>query len=128
MKARQGEIYLKKVNQYPSDYVKHPVLGSALLGVGETGNAHVLTPKKVDTAESTLSWLVDAIDDINEIKSNGARAANGKVFVDVPFGGTFSHSDPEYGHGVIDVEPGVYEVKIKKEHLPWEEQARFVAD
>jgi hypothetical protein len=120
MMYRQGEILLIKVEETPSQYIETPG-DSALLGIGETGNAHTLTAVSVD-------WLHSAIEDINKIKINGVVIAQEPVYIRVAGDAVIRHSDRVQGHHELAIPDGAYLVRIKREQLPWEEQARYVAD
>jgi len=114
---RQGEILLVPVEKASgfSARVKRGVLG-----VGETGNAHVIT--------GDVEWIVSAIDDINRIDAKGAAVARGPVYVQVNETATIEHRGTTRGHEPLTVEPGIYQVKIKREFDPFVREARLVAD
>jgi len=119
---RQGEILLVRVSEetVPSNYVTTEEKGRVLLGIGETGNAHTLVAKQV-------AWLHDAIEEINDINAQGAAVAKRPIYVRVD-DGHIDHSDRVGGHDPLPVDSGVWQVVVKREQMPGEAAARFVAD
>ena len=118
---RQGEILLIPVKELPASY-HEATTQNALLAIGETGNAHTLTAERVD-------WLHSAVDEINEIESKGVGVTSDDVFVRVSGGnGKIEHADRKHGHAEAPVADGLYLVRIKREQMPWEAEARNVLD
>lgn len=119
---RQGEILLVEVKVLPKGRLHQSKKAkSVLLGIGETGNAHTLVATDV-------SWLTQAIDDINVLDTEGAKGVDTDVFVVVPQGGRIEHNDAQEGHESIVVDEGTYQVHIKQEQFPGERRARFIND
>lgn len=117
---RQGEIWLRMVDGVPPDYAAGEWAERALLAHGETGNSHTIV-------QSDVRWLYAAVDDINLLQRDGVRAASRPAFVEVAREAVIEHSERE-GHQSAVLEPGIYQVTIKREQLPWEAEARAVAD
>jgi hypothetical protein len=119
---RQGEILLVKV-ECPTGFNESAKYNAIILGIGETGNAHVL--EAVD-----VRWLYEAVEDINRLNESGARGVRGRVWVDLPQGGQIIHREPSVDnrHTPMPIPPGVYAVHIDSEYLPWEDQMRQVFD
>ena len=117
---RQGEILLIPVDSIPSGLQTTPVK-TALLGIGETGNAHVVEGVG-------LQWLHDAIEDINTVKKQGATAAQRNIYLRVGDGSQISHRATDEPHGTLELPSGTYLVRIDREWLPFEDEARFVED
>jgi hypothetical protein len=122
LQYRQGEILLVKVDQVAPTNQSDP-REAIVLGVGETGNAHVLEAVNV-------RWLYEAVEDINRLNESGARGVRGRVWVDVPEGGQIVHREPsaDNRHHPMTIPPGVYAVHIDSEYLPWENEMRQVFD
>ena len=119
---RQGEILLVKVDR-PNGINESDKVAAVILGIGETGNAHVLEAVEV-------RWLCEAVEDINRLNEGGARGVRGRVWVDLPHGGQIIHREPSVDnrHTPMSIPPGVYAVHIDSEYLPWEDQMRQVFD
>jgi len=117
---RQGEVFLIPVNNVPEGYIATAVNG-AKLAIGETGNAHVLVAEQVE-------WLHAAIEDINAINQSSSVVAREQIFVWVQGDGKIAHSDRAGGHFEAPVPEGLYRVGIKREQMPWEQEARAVLD
>lgn len=116
---RQGEILLIPVNR-PENMETKPTR-AAVLGTGETGNAHVLT--------GDVKWLFDAAEDIARIEREGALAAVKALFVEVEAPAVIEHSDrSDQGHAPVIVPAGVYRVAIKREYDPFADAPRYVMD
>lgn len=115
---RQGEICL--IPAGISDDLRVTAVNEALLGIGETGNAHVLTAIRIE-------WLHQALEDINAVQKSGIAVAQHSMYVRVSGNGVITHSD-RHGHEQAPVPDGTYLVRVKREQLPWEAEARAVYD
>lgn len=130
IQIRQGEVMLEKVDPatVPAGYVTAPA-DRALLAHGETGNTHTVVPQ----VDSSVAWLHDAAVDISGINKESAagvieRNPRKVMFVKVEGAGQVVHSDQHEAHAPAPVDDGVYVILVKREQLPWEKEARFVAD
>jgi hypothetical protein len=123
--GRQGELWLVPAPESAlKNLVAYDVGNKALLGIGEGGNAHTLTVEETGTIE----WLLNAIEDINEVKARGAVGSTSIPIVRITGHGVIEHSDRAEQHGEIEIQPIAYYVVPKIEQYPWEEEARRVAD
>ena len=122
LQYRQGEILLVKC-EAPSGVHQGGLNQAITLGIGETGNAHVLEAVEV-------RWLYEAVEDINRLNKAGARGVRGRVWVDLPQGGQIIHREPsaDNRHTPMPIPPGVYAVHIDTEYLPWQNEMRQVFD
>lgn len=117
---RQGEILLIPVGNDPNGLKETPVK-TALLGIGETGNAHVVEGVG-------LQWLHDAVEDINKVNSSGAAVARCNIYLKVGSDSQISHRATDEPHGTLALPAGTYLIRVDREWLPFEDEARFVAD
>ena len=116
---RQGEILLIPVNDVTG--LEETSVDNALLGIGETGNSHV-----VEGLE--LRWLHDAIEDVNAIKTNGATHAQRDIYLRVGDDATITHRATDEPHDTLTLPKGTYLVRIDREVMPFENESRFVVD
>jgi hypothetical protein len=118
---RQGEVLLVRVDKVPNGLNETAKFSSILLGHGETGNTHTLVAKDVQ-------WLISAIDDVNSVAEDGASGSDEPLFVNVPEGGLIEHSATDEGHADLEVDPGTYQVFVKREQFPGEQRSFNVFD
>lgn len=111
---RQGEVRLIPVTKF-ADVATRPVAASSngvvVVGESESHHHHVLDADGVTVLERI------------ESVPQGMRILH--AIVEKP---TTLHQTAGNPHGAHIVEPGLYEIRIKREFNPFAEQARRVAD
>lgn len=109
----QGEVYIRRIDAADptvTGEVEHKD-GAYIISHSETGHHHVIDCADAEVMERTKD-VPAGMRIIQAIVKNPTRL---RQTAGVP-------------HGEIDLEPGVYEFRIAREHDPFREEARRVAD
>lgn len=100
MQYRQGDVFLKSIDEFPDGEIIKPINGRIILAEGEvTGHAHVMNSRDVI-----------------------AKMIGTALYLHVFKETLLKHEE----HGDIKVIPGNYEVRRQREYTP--EEVRNVAD
>jgi hypothetical protein len=110
---RQGEVRFVPVTNFKSGKTRQvePINGVVIVGQSESHHHHVLDAAGVTVLERT------------ENVPSGMRILH--AIVEQPTTLRQTAGNP---HGAHVIEPGLYEIRIKREFNPFAEQARQVAD
>lgn len=111
--GNQGEIRIDRINALPADMQTTDVERIAkgyIISHSEQGHHHLLDGN-VDVMERT-SDVPEGMKIIYAIVKEPSRL----------------HQDAATPHKPIDLDPGIYEMRTKREYDPFAEQARRVAD
>lgn len=112
--AQQGEAKVFRVDALPEDLVPMPdrtASGLAIISHSESGHHHVLTRPGIEVLERTKDV------------PTGMRILY--AIVKEP---TALKQDAHVPHQPVNLDPGIYEIRIQREYDPFSEQARRVAD
>lgn len=109
----QGEVVIVKVGSIPENTKTNPVAhrddGATIVSHSESGHHHILTGGEV-------------MERVNDVPP-GMKI----LYAIVHTPEKFIHEAPA-AHGGYDLDPGVYEFRISREHDHFSEQARLVMD
>lgn len=110
----QGEIYARKIEELPeglAPFSEKDKAGSWIISHSESGHHHVIDAPGVTVMERTkdvpegMKILYAIVDEPTSLRQNASNA-----------------------HEAHDLSPGIYEMRIAREHDPFTQQARRVAD
>jgi len=109
----QGEVYIRRIKTADPTVTGDVACenGAYIISHSETGHHHVLDRADAEVMERTRD-VPAGMRIIQAIVRNPTRL---RQTAGVP-------------HGEIELEPGVYEFRIAREHDPFREEARRVAD
>ena len=111
--ANQGEIRIDQIDALPE--------GMATVAVERVAKGYIISH-----SESGHHHLLDGDVEVME-RSNDVPAGMKMIYAIVKEPSRL-HQDAATPHKPIDLDPGIYEMRIKREFDPFTEQARRVAD
>lgn len=123
-KARQGDVYIKRINKLPKNLAEVPrEHGKVVLAHGEvTGHMHAIADKHVAhfRDEGLLKTFKNEDGTAPRLRAGGTEPFTYLVVKDAP--AALKHDE----HDTIMIPPGTYEIRRQREYTPAE--IRNVAD